>query len=988
MSSINEFDLIQSSGLFDEQWYCINYPDVRSLNMTPLEHFVQYGMKLNRNPGPNFSPRYYLKKYPDIATNKINPLLHYIRHGRKEGRLGMQTTSAGHAYQVEADENGNLPRPCRELGNGREYLSFSRDRQHFWYNSADVDNFVKSVKGTQLLSSDIRRVLVLAHDMKLTTGVSRSISHYLNAVTRIGGVEYTSIELGEAANSWTILNDIDAHDFVVVNSLAIFSYFDGIAELLMEKGPGKSAVYLHETGWGFDGFEKNYPERYADFCRVAPNLNFLCVSEAQRTELRKRFGIENSKVVYETTTLPEAVKPQPERLEALSGSAVNILMAGTIQPRKGVELFSKVADMANELGLPWTFRWAGWSADSNVYKSDNVKFLGNLSSKDLATEMERTDVFFLSSKDDPFPLACLEALLSYKRAIVYRGTGIAEIFDGISGVGVFEEHEPSDALEALKLVIGAKVVKPDFNKMLNPVSINTFVSTFNKAINDFWSEGQIIARERAVSKQKIAVVLHLYYVDLWDEIFGYLNNLNHLNADLFVTLSSDNDVQQNEEIRKRILKAFPKASIFMCPNKGMDIGPFVQVSNEISEQSKKYDLLLKIHSKKSLLASGEDAGRKWRKELFEGLMGSRTVVDQIVSIFEEQDKIGMIAPSGMLIEKSSTDEKLGKNANASSMDILADRMSLSDRTLSFFRGSMFWSRAVPIFDAIKKGGLELDEFSYGHQVDASKAHAMERLFSCIIRSSGSEVFSFNPEYPKPISFLKDAEKGKDIYVVAAGASCDHIDPSFFNGKCVVGVNRVFARFRCDYVVYKEYAGANNEKQLLETECVPVISRWHSGNICQGMRRKNVDNFKHPRYHFFNHRENQREIMDLSVIDRDSEELVVSYSTITSAIHFAAYLGARNIIIVGHDCGMLDGKAVFSGYYDSYRISPWKNQDEYRKWLNIIETQTIAVRDSVEASYDCSVVSLNPFINFGLEGHVYERRADIHEDEKQNVVTPK
>ena len=99
----------------------------------------------------------------------------------------------------------------------------------------------------------------------------------------------------------------------------------------------------------------------------------------------------------------------------------------------------------------------------------------------------------------------------------------------------------------------------------------------------------------------------------------------------------------------------------------------------------------------------------------------------------------------------------------------------------------------------------------------------------------------------------------------------------------------------------------------------------------------------------------------------TDMIVVSYSTITSAIHIAAYMGATNIIIVGHDCGTLDGNVNIAGYDESPHGAQF-----YRDFFTRIEPQTIALRAKLKEIYGCNVYSLNPFINFGLEGHKYER----------------
>jgi hypothetical protein len=78
--------VISQSKLFDPQWYSERYPDIASMGMDPLDHFILHGANEGRNPSPRFDLRWYLKRHPDVGRTGINPLLHYLQHGRDEGR--------------------------------------------------------------------------------------------------------------------------------------------------------------------------------------------------------------------------------------------------------------------------------------------------------------------------------------------------------------------------------------------------------------------------------------------------------------------------------------------------------------------------------------------------------------------------------------------------------------------------------------------------------------------------------------------------------------------------------------------------------------------------------------------------------------------------------------------------------------------------------------------------------------------------------------
>lgn len=249
---------------------------------------------------------------------------------------------------------------------------------------------------------------------------------------------------------------------------------------------------------------------------------------------------------------------------------------------------------------------------------------------------------------------------------------------------------------------------------------------------------------------KIAVVVHLYYHDLWSEIADALENTRHLTPDVYVTLTQDKPERELAEMRARIEGEWPQAYVLSVPNRGADIGPFVEVARHIASIGRRYDLLLKLHAKRSLAASGADKGDAWRTDCLAALCGSPEVVDEIVATFSAHPAIGMIGPRDMLMSLSSNDQKAGRNLNAENMTALADRMGLSDRTLSFFRGSMFWARAEDVFLPILRGGLTIQDFGAGHAPDGTRAHAMERLFACMVRSAGRVLHRLGDD-PPPIS---------------------------------------------------------------------------------------------------------------------------------------------------------------------------------------------------------------------------------------------
>ncbi len=95
--------LVRASDLFDATWYLAQYPDVKLLDIDPVEHFLWIGSRMGRSPSARFSAPSYLEANRDVKVSGLNPLLHYLLSGREERR----------PIQPEADETSTDRKPCR-----------------------------------------------------------------------------------------------------------------------------------------------------------------------------------------------------------------------------------------------------------------------------------------------------------------------------------------------------------------------------------------------------------------------------------------------------------------------------------------------------------------------------------------------------------------------------------------------------------------------------------------------------------------------------------------------------------------------------------------------------------------------------------------------------------------------------------------------------------------------------------------------------------
>lgn len=84
--SHREIRLVQISGLFDSEYYRLEYPELCSYAAADLlAHFVAIGWREGRNPNPFFDTNWYRDTY-GIRPQDLNPLIDYIKSGALHGR--------------------------------------------------------------------------------------------------------------------------------------------------------------------------------------------------------------------------------------------------------------------------------------------------------------------------------------------------------------------------------------------------------------------------------------------------------------------------------------------------------------------------------------------------------------------------------------------------------------------------------------------------------------------------------------------------------------------------------------------------------------------------------------------------------------------------------------------------------------------------------------------------------------------------------------
>ena len=218
---------------------------------------------------------------------------------------------------------------------------------------------------------------------------------------------------------------------------------------------------------------------------------------------------------------------------------------------------------------------------------------------------------------------------------------------------------------------------------------------------------------------KLAVVIHLYYPDLWPIIKERLGNIN-TPFDLFVSVQD----RDKNIVLDRVNKYHKVTNIIVMPNRGRDILPFMLIANKISEE-KQYKYLLKLHSKKSL---HRNDGGAWLDSLLSQLIPSD--ISGIINTLEKTST-GAIGPADHVVSLS---RYMGENRKRirEIMELITDKNRVKNIITTpskypFFGGTMFWCRTDFLSPLLKSGITPADFNSERGQVDGTTAHAIERI---------------------------------------------------------------------------------------------------------------------------------------------------------------------------------------------------------------------------------------------------------------------
>jgi len=208
-----------------------------------------------------------------------------------------------------------------------------------------------------------------------------------------------------------------------------------------------------------------------------------------------------------------------------------------------------------------------------------------------------------------------------------------------------------------------------------------------------------------------------------------------------------------------------------------------------------------------------------------------------------------------------------------------------------------------------------------------------------------------------LSDLQNLHKGETVWVLGSGPSLNYIDGSLFDDKTTVSTN-FSARalgVRADYAFTHYHANAadllNDTMTVVTIEHDTLTYKPWGGSDTPDLVLAPTP-YDRPPGSSWN---------PLTTHKTGTGQITYGSSSLHGAMHLAAHLGASHIILVGADCGQIDG---------ADRVKDYQVQGGHTLWT-LYNKHHQLMKQYLEQAYPVKVHSLNPFINLNLEGHTFK-----------------
>jgi glycosyltransferase involved in cell wall biosynthesis len=248
--------------------------------------------------------------------------------------------------------------------------------------------------------------------------------------------------------------------------------------------------HIHELQFVIDCFGRENAELV-----VANTWHYIAVSQQVKENLTERYKVAPEKISVIPPFIDfdrvDKLKTEVEPLSLRQGlkippEAFVVGSAGSVEWRKGPDIFVQVATDVIRQNPNVHFIWAGAEREKNIiYKLEydakkagiekHVKFLGPRSNPYPYFEM--MDLFVLTSREDPYPLVCIESLYLNKPVICFEKSGgapgLVQKYKAGKTTGYLNVAEMAAEITSCAHAEKSKSLNIDFPQLVKEHSVTT-----------------------------------------------------------------------------------------------------------------------------------------------------------------------------------------------------------------------------------------------------------------------------------------------------------------------------------------------------------------------------------------------------------------------------------------------------------------------------------------------------------------------------------
>ncbi|THB77595.1 MAG: glycosyltransferase [Desulfobulbaceae bacterium] len=479
--------------LFDADYYLSSNSDVARADSNPLIHFLKFGALERRNPHPLFDVSHYLASNPVLDQHGVNALSHYLVSSATEQgnpHPGFDNDYYRARYQLSQEENpliNYLQHPWRSPSPWFEPLSFTRPDE---LDIAKSNPLAYALYGIHLVQipggekestswsedrlPDEQRygskplIYIATHEASLT-GAPAII---LNIARHIASSAHYDLVIfmhrgGHLLPEFKLLGEV-----VCFEEITRLSDGNGVLDRVISgycrRNPRFAIVNSMESSFFLSAFGKADIPVLTLIHEFVTSYQKELVTEAinysRKIVFPSQFVKEIATRNYELnegdcTVIPQGLlNPDFGNLDrdkareeirkglGLPPDSFIVLGCGVVALRKGPDLFVQIgAALQRDFGLESIyFVWLGKNGQEfgySHYLEQDIERLGVQSHMLFVGEKENvepffvgSDLFLLTSREDPFPCVVHEAMAASLPVIVFADSGGAP--EAVGDVGI------------------------------------------------------------------------------------------------------------------------------------------------------------------------------------------------------------------------------------------------------------------------------------------------------------------------------------------------------------------------------------------------------------------------------------------------------------------------------------------------------------------------------------------------------------------------